>query len=195
MYGENIMPRATPASILDSVKQQFKDKMTLAAMATALLAAICGGIAKGWSATVEGFGLLIFLIVVNLIITSFDFMKDSRFLRLQEFLKKEKISVIRGKAFQTRSISVWKLVVGDVIMIERGSRVPADCIIIESSNLKVQSDIPEDEKRDKNDNPFLTAGSIIVNGNAKVLVAAVGSSSTRPIQDEKINLNEDSPLK
>ena len=190
------MPRGTPASIIDSIKDIFMEKLTIGALITALLSAITGGIEKqAWVGTVEGFGLFLFIVVVNLIITSFDYIKDSRFLKLQEFLKRERISVIRGKAFQTRSISVWKLVVGDVIMLETGSRVPADCLVIESTNLEVSGyDDVEQAKRDKESNPFLTAGSLISQGNGKALVCAVGANSTRPIQEKKMDMNKDSPL-
>ena len=61
-------------------------------------------------------------------------------------LKDEQISVIRGKAFQTRTISVWDLVVGDVILLDSGDRVPADCIIIQQENIKV--DVPADSAAD-----------------------------------------------
>ena len=41
-------------------------------------------------------------------------------------------------------MSVMKLFVGDMILLEAGMRVPADCIIIDSHNLKVDED-PGDE--------------------------------------------------
>jgi len=52
-------------------------------------------------------------------------------------IKDEIIAVIRGRVGATQSISVWDLVVGDVILIETGARVPADCLVIESSELQV----------------------------------------------------------
>ena len=187
------MPRAQGASFIDSLKDIFMEKLTIVAMATALLSALCGGIEKGWGGTVEGFGLLIFLIVVNVIITSFDFVKDDRFLRLQAFLKDEKVSVIRGKAFQSRSLSVWKIVVGDILMLSAGDRVPADCLVVESSNLMVP-DEPEHESRDSKDDPFLMAGTLIKSGSAKVVVTAVGDKSSRPIIEAKLDMNKDSAL-
>lgn len=192
MFGENTMPRAQGASFVDSLKDIFMEKLTMVAMGTALLSAICGGIEKGWAGTVEGFGLLIFLIIVNVIITSFDFIKDDRFLKLQTFLKDEKVSVIRGKAFQTRSLSVWKIVVGDMIMLNAGDRVPADCLVVECSNLKVR-DEPELENRDAA-YPFLMAGTLIESGSGKVLVTAVGDRSSRPILEAKLDMNKDSAL-
>jgi hypothetical protein len=78
------MPKAQSVNVLESVKDIFREPLPIAAMITALISAIFGGIgSKSWGGTVEGFGLLTFLIVVNLIIASFDFIKDSQFSNLQ----------------------------------------------------------------------------------------------------------------
>ena len=42
---------------------------------------------------------------------------------------------------------MWNLVVGDVILLEGGARVPADCLVIESDDLEVD----EDETRNDSD--------------------------------------------
>jgi len=54
-------------------------------------------------------------------------------------------TVIRGKLHQTKRVSVWKLVVGDVVLLQAGMRVPADCLIINSSDLRID-ETPEDEE-------------------------------------------------
>jgi Ca2+-transporting ATPase len=111
------------------------------------------------------------------------------------------MSVIRGKAFQTRSISVWDMVVGDVVLLENGSRVPADCLIIDQENLRVDEPAVEDAEgavsegdARTNDDVFLRAGSIVKSGNAKVIVCCVGSSSTRGVDESKVNLSKDTVL-
>lgn len=58
-------------------------------------------------------------------------MKDKQFVRLQSLIKDEDIPVIRGKYGATQSVNIYKLVVGDIILLETGSRVPADCILVE----------------------------------------------------------------
>jgi len=50
-------------------------------------------------------------------------------------VKEESIAVIRGKYGATQSVSIFQLVVGDIILLETGARVPADCVIIESQDL------------------------------------------------------------
>ena len=49
----------------------------------------------------------------------------------------ENVTVIRGKYGATLTVSVWEIVVGDVLILNVGQRVPADCIIIKSSDLEV----------------------------------------------------------
>lgn len=43
----------------------------------------------------------------------------------------------RGKRAQMQSISVWDLVVGDIVHLTAGDKVPADCLVISSASLKV----------------------------------------------------------
>jgi Ca2+-transporting ATPase len=97
---------------------------------------------------------------------------------------------------------VWDLVVGDVVLLESGSRVPADCLIITHENLKVDEPVEggdeaaqssEDEARANDDN-FLRAGSMVKSGHAKALVCVVGKNSTRGAKGERPNFNKDTLL-
>lgn len=113
-------------------------------------------------------------------------MKDQRFVKLQGLVKDENITVIRGKYNATHRVSVWSLVVGDVVLLETGQRVPADCIIISAVDLRVDEE-PEDDNvqqkakaaREDDGDPFLKCDSLVVRGTCKALVAAVGQYSSR----------------
>ena len=52
-------------------------------------------------------------------------------------VKDEDITVVRGKHGYTATVNVFDLVVGDIIMLETGSRVPADCILVEGTDVRV----------------------------------------------------------
>ena len=55
----------------------------------------------------------------------------------------EVITVNRGKFGSFENISIWDVVVGDIILVGPGQRVPADCLVLESSDFKVDEDADE----------------------------------------------------
>ena len=107
--------------------------------------------------------------------------------------------MIRGKFGLTQSVSIWDVVAGDVILLSSGSKVPADCLVINSFDLQVEDgdaddDQLEDEQRkeqkgsiEEGGDPFLRAGSIIEKGSCKAVVCCVGVHSTRGIIEPKLN--------
>lgn len=94
-------------------------------------------------------------------------MKDKKFVRLQSLSRDENITVIRGKQGAMQQINIWDLVVGDVVILTAGDKVPADCIIISSQNLKVEEkhDLKNETcAKDVEKDPFLKADSFILEG-------------------------------
>jgi len=158
----------------------------------------------GW---IEGVSIYVAIIIIVTITSGNDFVKDKQFVQLSSHVKDENIAVIRGKYGVTQSVNIFELVVGDVILLETGARVPADCIIIESSDLTVdESFYSKDENRvilkqsSNEDNyyespdPFLLSQSMIASGVGKAVVVAVGPYSRRGIKDEKLDTNSKTPL-
>lgn len=76
-------------------------------------------------------------ILLIAIIAACDYIKDEKFIELSNNIKEDKVPVIRGKLGASRSISVWNVVVGDVVILDTGSSVPADCILFEAQDLQV----------------------------------------------------------
>lgn len=112
-----------------------------------------------------------------IVITSVaDFVKDKKFIELSNHVKEETIPVIRGKLGASQSVSVWDIVVGDVILLNTGEQVPADCLVINSFELKV--DVPDPTTREfidvgvakSNEDPILLAGSLISRGECRAVV-------------------------
>lgn len=66
------------------------------------------------------------------------------------------VTVFRGANGTTLSIPVRDLVVGDVVDISAGDRVPADCILIEEMNISVDQSMyfHGDDKVDKEESVF-----------------------------------------
>lgn len=85
-----------------------------------------------WKEFCEGISIILVSVFLVSIITATDFLKDKKYIELSTNIKEEKVPVIRGKLGATQSISVWEVVVGDVVILETGTMVPADCLIIDA---------------------------------------------------------------
>lgn len=122
-------------------------------------------------------------------------------------MKDEDTAVIRGKYGATQSVNIYKLVVGDIILLETGARVPADCILVEGQDISVdESFYDRDDNKPKkkevattdnlnmNPDPFLLSQSLITSGSGKAVVCCVGEYSRRGIQEEKLDTETKTPL-
>ena len=94
------MPLPNQTSFVASFLDVVTERMWIIAAITALLSAIGGIIQTGAiEGSLEGICLLAFAAVIIAITALVDYVKDNRYIKLQEILKNEKVSVIRGKAF------------------------------------------------------------------------------------------------
>jgi P-type Ca2+ transporter type 2C len=63
--------------------------------------------------------------------------KDRQFLELKRQTMESSTTVVRGQYGTAQMISAADLVVGDVIKLEAGDRVPADCVLFEEQDMFV----------------------------------------------------------
>lgn len=105
-----------------------------------------------------------------------------------EYLKSftENISVKCIRNGEKRLISNADVCVGDVLFIESGERIVADCLILEENDLEVDESTLTGESVGKSKKQYngviseynlLNSGTFVKNGNAKVIVLAVGESA------------------
>lgn len=136
-YSKNERPKPQRPPFFESVKDALNDRLILLVAIFALVSMIPGMIVEPSTGWVEGVFIIVALFIGVLISAWMDHSKDSKFVELQSLNRNEEIPVLRGKAGSTQTISVWKLVVGDIVTMQPGDKVPADCIIIDSANLQV----------------------------------------------------------
>jgi magnesium-transporting ATPase (P-type) len=106
------------------------------------------------------------------------------------------VTVYRGQYGTESEILVSDLVVGDVISVQQGDIVPADCILIEEMNISVDEskygnsravekepsaltmgDDDEPDNHKKNPDNCLLTGSMIMSGGGRAVVCAVGENT------------------
>jgi magnesium-transporting ATPase (P-type) len=143
----------------------------------------------------------------GLIQTFCDWGKEKQFLRLRQEIMNETVNVLRGQYGTSQTIYTSELVVGDIVLLKEGDRVPADCLLIEEMDMKVDQkqfypDVLNSEMTDKqcsyldaatdiqyNPDPILLQDSIVMQGSGKAVVLAVGEHTLleREIKEDLSN--------
>ena len=102
-----------------------------------------------------------------------------------------------------KTVDSQELVVGDLIELEQGDTVPADCIVVECMDLATNESTltgePEaiikealtNENYRHNPCPFLLQGSLVENGTGKAVVLAVGDNTNQGKAGLSMNIEED----
>jgi Ca2+-transporting ATPase len=173
------------------VKRLAKDPMVLMLLVASIIYFISGKTADG-----------IFLVSAILFQSGISFFQDARSTNALEKLKDfiiAKTKVIRdGK---TTEIKSEELVVGDAIIVEEGTAIPADAIIVQSNDFSVNESILTGESLaiEKNtDNNQIFKGTHVVGGLAIAEITAIGNNtslgkigkSLESIEEEKTPLEK-----
>ncbi|XP_046881005.1 plasma membrane calcium-transporting ATPase 2-like isoform X1 [Hypomesus transpacificus] len=131
----------------------------------------------GW---IEGAAILFSVIIVVLVTAFNDWSKEKQFRGLQSRIEQEqKFTVIRkGQVIQ---IPVAEIVVGDIAQIKYGDLLPADGILIQGNDLKIDESSLTGEsdqvRKSLEKDPMLLSGTHVMEGSGRMLVSAVGLNS------------------
>lgn len=178
-HGVNELPSSKEKSIWQIAWQVFKEPMFLLLITCASLYLILGNVKEGL--------ILMSQVLVVIGITFYQERKTEKALSAIKDLSSPRALVIRdGKS---QRIAGSEVVVGDIIELHEGDRVPADAKILQNTNLSideslltgesaaVRKTIWEKEVAQKvggNNMPFAYSGTMIVQGVGLAEVYAVG---------------------
>ncbi|XP_012275646.1 plasma membrane calcium-transporting ATPase 3 isoform X6 [Orussus abietinus] len=191
-FGSNMIPPKPPKTFLQLVWEALQD-VTLIILEIAALVSLGLSFYQpadeekplvdedeakyGW---IEGLSILLSVILVVIVTASNDYSKERQFRGLQSRIEGEhKFSVIRQG--EVKQISVSDIVVGDICQIKYGDLLPADGILIQSNDLKVDESSLTGEsdhvKKGESFDPMVLSGTHVMEGSGKMLVTAVGVNS------------------
>ena len=147
---------------------------------------------------IEGFAILFAIMIVVFVTAWNDWSKEKQFRGLQDKISEEQTcSVIRNG--ESIEIVVAELVVGDVVQVKYGDLLPADGMIIQSNDLKVDESSLTGEsdhvKKSITRDPALLGGTHIMEGSGKMIVTAVGCNSQSGIIFTLLGAADESALK
>ena len=183
--GPNKLAEPPKQSLLSRFLGQFKDPMILVLLAAAIVSALTGIIAEG-KLEADVF-IILFVVLANAILGVYQENKAEAAIAALQAMSAAQSKVIRDGDLNV--VESAQLVVGDVIALEAGDSVPADCRILEAASLKSEESaltgesVPSDKTADvltgdeiplgdrKN---MLYMGSSIAYGRATAVVVATG---------------------
>lgn len=190
VFGPNEIPPKAPKSFLQLVWEAIQDVTLIILLVAAVISL---GLSfyqpsddgssdsseqeAGW---IEGVAILAAVVVVVLVTAFNDWQKEKQFRGLQAKIEHEhQFTVIR--AGEVINIPVGSIVVGDICLVKYGDLLPADGIIIQSNDLKVDESSLTGEsdhvKKGEVNDPMLLSGTHVMEGSGKMLATAVGINS------------------
>jgi Ca2+ transporting ATPase len=115
------------------IKECFDDTILKILIVATIVSLITGGIQDGALGLVDGFSILIAIVVIVAVTVGNNLVKERQFQELAAKSDKADAIVMRGGELMT--IDAADLVVGDIITLELGKLVPADCVVIDAADL------------------------------------------------------------
>lgn len=208
VYGSNVVPSIPPKSLLQLAWEALHDRTLIMLMIAAVVSLSIslyteynnGENEPSSYEWLEGVAILVAVLIVVSVSSLNDYVKDRHFRTLNAKKENRIVKVVRNGS--ELPISIFDLVVGDVVMVEPGDIIPADGILVESFSLAcdesgatgesdaikkshICSSSKNGDRKDANgdhqsgipSDPFMLSGTTVIEGVGRMLVVAVGVNS------------------
>uniref|UniRef100_A0A8B9MYN5 ATPase plasma membrane Ca2+ transporting 3 n=1 Tax=Accipiter nisus TaxID=211598 RepID=A0A8B9MYN5_9AVES len=200
VFGQNWIPPKRPKTFVELVWEALQD-VTLIILEVAAVVSlglsfyappsgdteVCGHASGGTedegeaeAGWIEGAAILLSVACVVLVTAFNDWSKERQFRGLQSRIEQEqRFTVVRhGRQAQ---VPVAELVVGDVAQVKYGDLLPADGVLIQGNDLKIDESALTGEsdhvRKSVDKDPMLLSGTHVMEGSGKMVVTAVGVNS------------------
>ncbi|XP_018425630.1 PREDICTED: plasma membrane calcium-transporting ATPase 3 isoform X4 [Nanorana parkeri] len=200
IYGVNFIPPKKPKTFLQLVWEALQD-VTLIILEIAAIVSLglsfyappgeqsenCGNVQAGGhddgeseAGWIEGAAILLSVICVVWVTAFNDWSKEKQFRGLQSRIEQEqRFSVVRNVS--VIQIPVAELIVGDIAQIKYGDLLPADGVLIQGNDLKIDESSLTGEsdhvRKSVEKDPMLLSGTHVMEGSGRMVVTAVGVNS------------------
>lgn len=197
-YGKNQLKEAPGRTIWQMAYDQLREPLILILLVSAVISGLMDEL-------IDTFVILA-IVVLNTILGVIQENKAEQSLAALKQLSAPMARVLRGGHVQ--DIPAAELVPGDIVLLEAGANVPADCRLIEVANLKCEEaaltgeSVPVDKTTDAIENPevgigdrsnMAFSGTIVTYGRGKAVVVATGMDTEIGKIAEMIQTTEREP--
>ncbi|OWM71614.1 putative calcium-transporting ATPase 13, plasma membrane-type [Punica granatum] len=192
-FGSNTYKKPPAKGLLYFVVEAFKDLTILILLGCAALSLGFGikehGISDGWY---DGGSIFVAVFLVIAVSSLSNFRQSRQFEKLSRVSGNIQIEVIRNSRRQ--QVSIFDIVVGDVVCLKIGDQVPADGLFLDGHSLRVDESSMTGESDhvevNQSSNPFLVSGTKVADGYARMIVTSVGMNTMWGEMMSSINRDE-----
>jgi magnesium-transporting ATPase (P-type) len=185
LFGSNYLPSPPPATFLSLLVDSIVDDGTVQILIVSAIVSLAVGTyddpVHGW---IEGVAILAAVAIVALVTATNDYQKERQFRALDAVAASAKdVKVMRNGTITL--LTAEDVVVGDIVQLAPGDKVPADAVLVQTDAAGLQIDesslTGEAEAIAKNTmedgDPFALSGCNVVDGSGMACVIAVGRNS------------------
>ncbi|KAJ5416973.1 ATPase P-type K/Mg/Cd/Cu/Zn/Na/Ca/Na/H-transporter [Penicillium crustosum] len=198
-FSKNKLPARKSPGLLKLFWVAYNDKiiilLTVAAVISLSLGiyeTVDGGTGVEW---VEGVAICVAILIVTVVTSANDWQKEKQFAKLNKRNNDRDVKAIRSG--KPTMISIYNVMVGDVLCLEPGDSIPADGVLISGNGIRCdESSVTGESDHIKKTNgyevwqqviegrvnkkldPFMISGSKVLESVGTYLVTSVGPFST-----------------
>nr|DAD19681.1 TPA_asm: hypothetical protein HUJ06_021143 [Nelumbo nucifera] len=181
VFGSNTYHGPPTKGLFHFVMEAFKDTTILILLVCASLSLGFGikedGLKDGWY---DGGSIFVAVFLVVVVSAVSNFRQSRQFDKLSGISNNILVDVVRDG--RRKKISIFDVVVGDVVCLNIGDQIPADGLVLDGHSLQVDESSMTGESDhvevDTTRNPFLPSGTKIADGYGRMLITSVGMNTT-----------------
>ncbi|PIA31622.1 hypothetical protein AQUCO_04900134v1 [Aquilegia coerulea] len=198
-FGSNTYQKPQPKSFFHFVLEAFKDTIIIILLVCATFSIGFGIEEHGWKeGWYDGGSIFIAVFLVVAVSSVSNFRQSRQFDKLSSISSNIQVNIVRDG--RRRNISIYDIVVGDVVFLKIGDQIPADGLFLNGHSLQIDESSMTGESEpvevDSSRNPFMLSGAKVVDGYGRMLVTSVGMNTAWGEMMSSINrdTNELTPL-
>ena len=172
-YGKNEIKKKNKKKISKIFLAQFTSPIILILIFASIISLVIGFL-PGQSSDIVDTILILIIVLVSGFSGFFQDYKTEKTIEELQKIATPNVRVLREA--KEKTISIADIVPGDIVLLNEGDVIPADCKIVESHNLEVDESVLTGESNaiKKGINKQIFKGTFVNSGHAKALVLKTG---------------------
>ena len=204
-FGKNTISIGHKVSFIQLLLYQFKNYLAWLLIFITVFAFFTGFYFNSKEQIIDGI-IISIIIVINVFVGAYQEYKSEKTAQMLKSMLKNEAMVLRDN--QKRKINAKDLIPGDIVLLEEGDKVPADCRIIESKEFHVDESMLTGESNHVIKDPSIInktvpladrknlvfMNSYIASGAAKCIVTKIGKKTEVGKIAQSLDMEQSSPF-